>query len=93
MTVGLKLGCITDEVGRSDFFHSFFSTVSGNLEPEGWGTRFPVLLRSLYGGQLVQRDASTALFELQTVEKELSFLSAEKVIWNIALGRPHGQKK
>jgi 2,3-bisphosphoglycerate-dependent phosphoglycerate mutase len=83
MAVGLKLGSITDEVGTGDFFHSFFSTISGNLEAEGWGTRFPVLLNGLYRGQLHQRDAAPALAELDAVEKELARLPPAKVIWDI----------
>lgn len=83
MTVGIQLGSITDEVGASDFFHSFFSTISGNLEPDGWGTRFPLLLDSLYSGELQQKDAIEALNELKKVKMELATLSPKKVIWDI----------
>lgn len=83
MTVGLKLGSITDEVGTGDFLHSFFSTISGNLETDGWGTRFPVMLNGLYQGELQQKDAASALAELATVEKELARLPPGKVIWDI----------
>ena len=47
MAVGLKLGSITDEIGTSDFFHSFFLTIAGNLEPKGWGTKFPVIMKAI----------------------------------------------
>jgi 2,3-bisphosphoglycerate-dependent phosphoglycerate mutase len=83
MAVGLKLGSITDEIGTGDFLHSFFSTISGNLENDGWGTRFPVLLNGLYQGELHQKDAAIALAELSVVENELMLLSPEKVIWDI----------
>lgn len=83
MTVGLKLGSITDEVGTSQFLHAFFSTISGNLEPNGWGTRFPVLLNKLYQGELKQGDAEVALAELQRIEAELRKLPPSKVIWDI----------
>ena len=83
MTVGLQLGGITDEVGSSEFMHCFFSTVSGNLEPNGWGSRFPVLLKNLYQGQLQEEEAAPALAELELVEKELVQLSPKKVIWDI----------
>lgn len=52
MTIGIKLGQITDEIGSSDFFHSFFSTIAGNLEPEGWGSRFPTMMNTFYAGKL-----------------------------------------
>lgn len=83
MTIGLKLGSITDEIGTGDFLYCFFSTISGNLEPEGWGTRFPMLLTALYQGELGQKDAIAALAELDTIETELAMLPPEKVIWDI----------
>jgi 2,3-bisphosphoglycerate-dependent phosphoglycerate mutase len=84
MPVGLKLGSITDEVGSSQFLHAFFSTVSGNLEPSGWGTRFPVLLNKLYQEGLPQADARAALDELGLIEEELRQLPPSKVIWDMA---------
>ena len=93
MTVGFKLGSITDEVGTSQFLHAFFSTISGNLEPNGWGTRFPVLLNKLYQGELEQTDAAVALAELDRIEMELRKLPPSKVIWdieNLQLSPPWG---
>jgi len=93
MTVGFKLGSITDEVGTSQFLHAFFSTISGNLEPNGWGTRFPVLLNKLYQGELEQTDAAVALAELDRIEMELRKLPPSKVIWdieNLQLAPPWG---
>ena len=83
MSVGIKLGSITDEIGTSDFFHAFFSTIAGNLEPRGWGTRFPNLMKKLYAGKLGQSDASAALVELDAVSNELAALPVSKVIWDI----------
>jgi hypothetical protein len=83
MVVGLKLGSITAEVGSSDFFHAVFSTISGNLERDGWASRFPMLLGKLYRGKLVQSDAAAALMELDQIVRELSQLAPDKVIWDI----------
>lgn len=83
MAVGIKLGNITDEIGTSDFFHAFFSTIAGNLEPEGWGTRFPVIMRNLYSGELNQFYAVRALAELNEITLELSKLPVSKIIWDI----------
>ena len=83
MTIGIELGSITDEIGTSDFFFAFFSTISGNLEPKGRGSRFPVLMEKLYKGEVAQGDAVKALSELEIVNKELASLSVDKVIWDI----------
>lgn len=82
MTVGIHLGSITDEIGSSDFLLSFFSTISGNLEPDGWGTRFPMLMEKLYRGELRQGDAEAVLEELDTVSRELAELPPSRVIWD-----------
>jgi hypothetical protein len=38
--------------GGEDFWlHSFFSTIAYQLEPEGWGSRFPALMNELYAGR------------------------------------------
>ena len=83
MTVGLKLGSITAEIGGQDFFHAFFSTLSYRLETDGWGSRFPCLLKKLYQGSLEQGDAWQALEELDVITTELSKLSPDKVVWDI----------
>lgn len=83
MTVGLKLGSITDEIGEQDFFHAFFSTVSYRLEENGWGSRFPCLLKKLYQGRLEQGDATQALEELDVITSELREFSPDKVVWDI----------
>ncbi|WP_219726630.1 Imm70 family immunity protein, partial [Vibrio vulnificus] len=71
MAVGIKVGCITDEIGTSDFFHAFFSTVSANLEVNGWGTRFPILMGKLYQGRLEPNFADIAIMELRQIHREL----------------------
>ena len=83
MSVGIKVGSITDEIGASDFFHAFFSTVSGNLESEGWASRFPTMLGKLYQGNLDASHAKSALSELHKIQKELAAFAPDKVIWDI----------
>lgn len=83
MAVGIKLGNITDEIGDSDFLHAFFSTISGNLEPNGWGTIFPKIMKNLYAGEIEQSDAEFALLELNEINEKLSNLSLKKLIWDI----------
>ena len=83
MTVGIELGSIIDEIGTADFLHAFFSTISGNLELMGKGTRFPIFMNKLYKGELAQTDAVGGLKELAIIKSELSLLKPNKVIWDI----------
>ena len=82
MTVGIKLGNITDEIGAASFLYSFFSTIAAKLEPEGWGSRFPVLQRNLYSGELSSGDAGAALDELALVRTELARFPPKAVVWD-----------
>lgn len=83
MTVGMKIEGILFEIGLGSFLHAFFSTVSANLETNGWGTRFPKLLNGLYQGHLPKADVPAAIDELRTIRSELSALSPEHVVWDI----------
>lgn len=73
------------KIGEQDFFHAFFSTVSYNLETNGWGWRFPCLLTKLYQGKQKQIDAQQALEELDVISAELKKFSPHKVIWEIEI--------
>jgi len=84
MTIGIKLGQITDEIGSSDFFHSFFSTIAGNLEPEGWGSRFPTMMNTFYAGKLEKHDVQAALSELDEITSSLQRIRPDQVIWDYA---------
>lgn len=81
MSVGIKVGSITDEIGTGDFLHAFFSTVSGRLEDE-WGKRFPALMK-LYAGSLPYEQAPMALAELAAVRTGLTDFAPDCVIWDI----------
>lgn len=83
MSVGIKVGSIIDEIGTSDFFHAFFSTVSRNLENEGRGSRFPIIQGELYQGKLDACVAQLAISELHKIKKELTAIPSDKVIWDI----------
>ncbi|MFI8571823.1 Imm70 family immunity protein [Stenotrophomonas bentonitica] len=82
MTTGIKLGQITDEIGSSDFLYSFFSTIAGNLEPDGWGSRFPTMMKTLYAGRLERRDVQEALRELDEIASSLQHMRPDQVIWD-----------
>lgn len=83
MAVHLRVGNRIWEVGTGDLLHAFFSTVSYHLEPNGWGARFPVLMKSLYQGRLEAAEAEAALNELGTIQAELKAYPPSQVIWDI----------
>lgn len=81
--VGLYIDNIFSEVGSSALLHSFFSTISFHLEPEGWGTRFPELMNELYRGKLEPSAASKTLSDAQSIKAELARLPVDRVVWDI----------
>lgn len=83
MAVGVTVGSITDELGAPSFVHSFFSTVSAHCEPDGWGSRFPHLMKELYQGRLEHWNALLALGELRQAKAALSSLPPSAVVWEI----------
>ncbi|WP_404445883.1 immunity 70 family protein [Sutcliffiella horikoshii] len=83
MSVGLLVDCFHYELGPVDFVHSFFSTVSYHLEKEGWGTKYPELMKKLYHDKLEWEEVTIAKRNLLEIERELSALPTEKVIWDI----------
>jgi len=83
MSVGLLVDCFYYEMGHSDFFHSFFSTVSYHLEKNGWGTEYPLLMRDLYYSELKWSDAEELIHQLEEIRKKLKAYSPNEVIWDI----------
>jgi hypothetical protein len=83
VAVGLSVRGNVWLVGTGDFFHAFFSTISARLEPDGWGTRFPVLMHELYAGELAAGHAPAALAELHQVREELGRLPPSDIVWDV----------
>lgn len=84
MGVGFQVGSIIDEVGTADFLSAFFYTISANLEPDGWGTRYPQLMRQLFEeGKLPAESAAQALAEVRDAREKLKALPPSKVVWDI----------
>jgi 2,3-bisphosphoglycerate-dependent phosphoglycerate mutase len=64
--------------GGEDFWlHSFFSSIAYQLEPDGWGSRFPALMNDLYAGRLPVDRVLEARAELATIGTELRRLPPE----------------
>ena len=79
--------------GSTEFVHAFFSTISFNLEPNGWGTRFPAIMVELYQGELRKVSAQSAISELKLIKQEFEKLSPSNVVWdieNLSLQPPWG---
>lgn len=68
-------------VGEDHFLHSFFSTVSYQLETAGWGSRFPALVGELYGGRLPVARVAEARSELATIRQELRELPPDARVY------------
>ncbi len=95
MAVGFKVAFFCYQIGNGDFLHSFFSTVSYNLENGKWGSRFPTLMNELYQGTLDKDNVETAIVELKKIQLELQAFSPDKVVWDIddlSKQPPWGQK-
>ena len=65
----LVTGMFTYDMG--DRLWVFFSTISANLEPDGWGTKYPVLLKSLCDKGVVE------VSSLDDLKKELESVYQE----------------
>ena len=93
MSVSLIVGEMVYEVGAGNFFHAFFSTICFHLEDSKWGSVFPVLMNSLYQGNVPADLVSQALVELSKINGSLSQLGPDKVVWdinNLKLAPPWG---
>ena len=79
--VALHAATRSFEIGSGSLFYCFFSTVSANLEPGGWGSRFPTLMR-LYEGRVATADLALLRKELAATRSELKTLPLSKIVWN-----------
>lgn len=84
MSVGLKTGYSWYQVGRGDYLESFFSTVAYYLENKKWGSKYPIIMKQLYGGELSYKDVENAIDELKNIRESLKKLNKEnnKIIWD-----------
>jgi 2,3-bisphosphoglycerate-dependent phosphoglycerate mutase len=83
MAIGIRVGGIIDEIGTSDFLHAFFSTISVHLEPQGWGSRYPELMKQFYSGTLRHEDAGKVLEDLHAIREQLKAFAPSQVVWDI----------
>ncbi|AJY75452.1 immunity 70 family protein [Paenibacillus beijingensis] len=81
--VGLSASYFWFPVGTGNFLHAFFSTISYNLEPNGWGTKYPFLMKRLYSGNLENKFVPALLEEVKEIRNLLEAIPPSKVIWDI----------
>jgi len=82
MTVGIKLGSVTDELGEPSFFNAFFSTIVGLLENNVRGSRYPVISLDLYEGHISVKKLEQAISELNSIQQELLKYPPSAIIWD-----------
>jgi Immunity protein 70 len=80
--VAIRTGSVLTEVGAPAILHALCSSISANLEPAGWGSRFPMVLNRLYQGRLAASDCPAALLELRTIERELQAVPVSRLVWD-----------
>lgn len=81
------------EVGSYADFHRFRETVAGRLEPDGWGTRFPVLMgHDDSDGTWSPEEAARLESELLTIADAFAALPpvAFDADWQLDLARRDG---
>ena len=83
MAVGFCVHYFWYQVGSGEFLHAFFSTIAYHLENGKWGSRYPVLMRKLYQGELKSKDINLAIKELEEIRSLLQCIPPEKVVWDI----------
>ena len=81
-SVAMHVASRSFEIGSRSFFYCFLSTVSANLEPSGWGSRFPVLIKKLHRGTVSPSDLPQLNHELSTIRIELKKYPPSRVVWN-----------
>lgn len=83
MSVGLRVDTAVDLLGAPDFVKAFFSTVAANLEPGGWGSRFPVTMSAFYAGRMTPEEAGAVRGELETIRAELGEHPPSDLVWDL----------
>ena len=68
-------------VGPDFVLHSLFSTIASQVEPAGWGSRFPALMQELYAGRLPHERVHQARAELRQIREELDRLRPEARVY------------
>ncbi|MBO0467044.1 hypothetical protein JZO73_05795 [Enterococcus plantarum] len=84
MSIGIDVGYSWYQIGRSDYFDSFFSTVAYYLENKKWGSVYPVIMNQMYTGDLSPEYVDKAIEELIDIKNKFSKLTknGHPIIWD-----------
>ena len=85
MDVLLKVDTSSCNLGPQDGLTSLFDTIACRLEPEGRGSRFPVVSHYLRLGRIPRSKAARAVQELELIGSELLKQPATHILW---VGQP-----
>lgn len=83
MATGFTVDFYWYALGTSDYVHAFFSTINYHLEKEGWGAKYPHLMKELYSGRLPFENIPKAIEEAKVVHEKLKLFSPSEVVWDI----------
>jgi hypothetical protein len=83
MGLSARVGRVRREIGTPDFWFSFFSTIGGHLEPDGWGTQYPIVMDALFHGKVESANAAQLEEELIRIRARLAAYPPGDVIWDI----------
>lgn len=62
---------------------ALFATISYRLEPQGRGSRFPIVMNRLYAGGLQEPEMLAAIAELDVIASELRAIPVDRAIANL----------
>ena len=68
------------ELAAPDIAQALFATITYRLEPQGRGSRFPVVILGLYGGRLLPHEMRAALAEMDVIANELQGMPPDRAI-------------
>jgi len=68
------------ELAAPDIVQALFGTITHRLEPNGKGSRFPVVILGLYAGQLMPHEMLAAKAELDVIASDLKALPLERAV-------------
>jgi 2,3-bisphosphoglycerate-dependent phosphoglycerate mutase len=82
MSVSVRVGSTSYLIGSDEFFHAFFSTIAIRAEEGEWGSKYPAIMRELYGGRLRADRAPDALRELSAIAEAFGSQGPSSVVWD-----------
>jgi hypothetical protein len=91
MDVFLKTGPDRWNAGSRAVVTAFFDTLACRLEPQGRGTRFPIVSQHLRLGYVSPRDTARAFQEMAAIVPELRQLPPGKILGAASLNAPDGR--